>query len=81
MSGVAPGSAADGPPVLRVVRGSATAEELAAVVAVLSARPAEPATAPPPPRPAPSAWRRAYGLRRPVVPGPGAWRASGLPGG
>jgi hypothetical protein len=63
---------------LLLVRGSATREELAAVVALLAARGGEPEPAPAPPPP--SAWRRSAGLRRPVVPGPGAWRRSGLPG-
>ena len=66
--------------VLRVVRGTPTAEELAAVVAVLTARSgqaAAPAAADPPPA---QLWAaRAPLLRRPVHPGPGAWRASGLP--
>ncbi len=65
-------------PVLRVVRGDATAEELAAVVALLAAR----AAAVPPP--APPAPRSSWGdpvlqLRAPLLPGPGAWRASALP--
>lgn len=64
--------------VLRVVRGTPTLEELAAVVAVLSARAAPPAPAP---HPAPPQLWTARGplLRRAVHPGPGAWRASGLP--
>jgi hypothetical protein len=60
---------------LRIVRGDATAEELAALVTVLVARPAAPAAAAPVSR-----WAgRAAGLRAPLRPGPGAWRASGLP--
>jgi hypothetical protein len=67
-------------PVLRIIRGNATPEEIAAVVAVLLARSAA-ADAPPPARPAPSAWAdRSRLLRRPVHPGPGAWRRSALPG-
>ncbi|MGF7239178.1 MAG: acyl-CoA carboxylase subunit epsilon [Frankia sp.] len=64
------------PPVLRVVRGDASPEEIAAIVALLSARSA-PTQAPPPPR------RSAFsdpasGLRRPLpLPGPGAWEQSG----
>ena len=61
---------------LVLVRGNPSAEELAAVLALLAARPAvvvEPAAAPRSPWSAPV-------LRRPLVPGPGAWRASGLPG-
>jgi Acyl-CoA carboxylase epsilon subunit len=65
---------------LRVIRGDATPEEIAAVVAVLTARSAADSGAPPP-RPAPSAWAdRSRLLRRPLFPGPGAWRRSGLPG-
>jgi len=61
-----------------VVRGDATPEEIAAVLAVLLSRPGAEA---PPPRQAPSAWSdRSRLLRRPLFPGPGAWRRSGLPG-
>ena len=65
------------PPLLRVVRGDATAEEIAALVAVLMSVHADDGDAPP--EPTPSAWSAA--LRRPVFPGPGpgAWRRSGLP--
>ncbi len=64
-------------PALRVVRGDATPEELAALVAVLAARSGdEPEPAPEPP----SLWRdRAALVRRPLAAGRGAWRASGLP--
>ena len=69
---------ADRRPVLSVVRGDATPEEIAAVLAVLLSRPGVEA---PPPRKAPSAWSdRSRLLRRPSFPGPGAWRRSGLPG-
>ena len=65
-------------PVLRVIRGDATPEEIAAVVAVLLSRAA---TADTPPPSAPSAWAdRSRLLRRPLSPGPGAWRRSALPG-
>ncbi|WP_229399795.1 acyl-CoA carboxylase subunit epsilon [Micromonospora okii] len=64
-------------PAFRVVRGTPTAEELAALVGVIVAR-TRPAAAPT--RPAPSTWARSG---RPAgaaaVSGPGAWRASGLP--
>ncbi|MGI8328697.1 acyl-CoA carboxylase subunit epsilon [Actinomadura scrupuli] len=67
-------------PFLQVVRGDATPEEIAALVAVLAARAAAAAPTGPPAR-RPSEWaRRARLVRRPVAPGPGAWRASGLPG-
>jgi Acyl-CoA carboxylase epsilon subunit len=66
-------------PVLRVVRGDATPEEIAAVVAVLLSRPASDLGTPT--RPAPSAWTdRSRLLRRPLFPGPDAWRRSALPG-
>jgi hypothetical protein len=64
-------------PLLRVVRGNPTPEELAAVLAVVTSRGSAPEPAPAPP----SRWAsRRAALRRPLVPGPGAWRASGLPG-
>jgi len=66
-----------GTPYLRVVRGEPTAEELAAVVAVLAARSA---AAPAPARPPRSAWAdpaRRLGLTHRA--GPGAWRRSTLP--
>lgn len=63
-------------PLLRVVKGDATAEEIAALVTVLAARAA---AAVEEPKPAPSAWssRRAQ-LRRPVFVGAGEWRRSGF---
>jgi acyl-CoA carboxylase epsilon subunit len=64
-------------PVLRVIRGDASPEEIAALVAVLLSRPAG---AEPTPRQAPSAWAdRSRLLRRPLHPGPGRWRRSALP--
>ena len=76
-----------GEPVLRVVRGDASPEEIAALVAVLMARSgaasaASVAGAPHRPRRPPlSAWAdRSRQLRRPLHPGPGAWRRSALPG-
>jgi Acyl-CoA carboxylase epsilon subunit len=62
-------------PSLRVVRGEPTAEELAALVAVLAARPAGP-----PPARLRSAWAdpaRLLGLTH--RPGPAGWRRSALP--
>ncbi|HUB22451.1 MAG TPA: acyl-CoA carboxylase subunit epsilon [Streptosporangiaceae bacterium] len=69
-------------PVLRVVRGDATPEEIAAVVAVLLSRSAAASGGgAPPARPAPSAWAdRSRQLRRPLFPGPDAWRRSARPG-
>jgi hypothetical protein len=64
---------------LRVVRGDPTDEELAALVVVLQALATAPATGPP--APARRAWAAPRdAVRRPLVPGPGAWRASSLPG-
>jgi len=66
-------------PVLRVIRGDATPEEIAAVVAVLLSRRA--VADGPAARPVPSAWAdRSRLLRRPLFPGPDAWRRSALPG-
>lgn len=64
-------------PLLRVVRGNPTPEELAALIAVVASR----GTEVEPEAAAPSLWAsRGAGLRRPLRPGRGAWRASGLPG-
>lgn len=72
-------SAADGAParpLLSVVRGEPTPEQLAALIAVVAAR----ASAGSPVEAAPqrSLWSRPV-LRTPLHPGPGAWRASALP--
>lgn len=67
------------PAAIQVVAGHPTAEELAAVVTVLAARrAADDATAPTEPERSPwsAYWRR---IRETPRPGPGAWRASGLP--
>ena len=61
-------------PLLRVVRGDPTPEELAALIAVVSARGGD-VEEPAPPR---SLWGRPA-LRPTLHPGPGAWRASTLP--
>jgi hypothetical protein len=69
--------------VLRVIHGDATPEEIAAVVAVLLARSAAASAlaAASPAAPVPSAWAdRSRQLRRPLFPGPDAWRRSALPG-
>ena len=63
-------------PVLTLVRGTATPEELAAVVALLAARSGATAAEV---VEEPSLWSRPQ-LRGPLAPGPGAWRASALPG-
>ena len=72
-------SALEGPsrPVLRVVSGEATAEEVVALVTALAAAvtlqqstAGRPATT--------SRWAdRATALRAPITPGPGAWQAAG----
>jgi hypothetical protein len=66
-------------PHLRVVRGDATPEELAALVAVLVARAAAARARPVPQQPV-SGWRdRRRGVRAPLPHGPGSWRASAWP--
>ena len=61
---------------LRLVRGDATPEEIAALVAVLAAKAT---AASPPPSPRRSGWTdRAAALRRGITTGPGAWRRSGF---
>ena len=65
-----------GPPLLRVVKGDPSPEELAALVAVLASLGA-PAGAPARRTPEWNAPRRLH--RLPQAPGPQAWRASGLP--
>jgi len=68
----------EGRPVLRVIRGDATPEEIAALLAVVTARAR--AVAEPPPRRATAAWSdRALTMRAPAAPGPEAWRASAWP--
>jgi hypothetical protein len=63
-------------PVLRVVRGEPTPEELAALVTVLGARGAG-GSRPPATR---SAWSDPAGLvRRPLTHGPGQWTRSSRP--
>ena len=66
-------------PVLTIVSGQPTAQETAAVVVVLSALAGQDRPGPAA-RPAPAQWSaRSRFMRAPVMPGPGAWRASGLP--
>jgi hypothetical protein len=68
-------------PLLRVVRGEPTAEELAALVAVVAARATSAAAEQTARRTAPrSRWNDPARLTRPpILPGPGGWRASALP--
>ena len=72
----APGTGGDArEPLLRVVSGSPTPDELAVVVAVLSTRGSAPAEVP-----AFSLWARKSRNVRPILrPGYGAWRASTMP--
>ncbi|WP_336207685.1 acyl-CoA carboxylase subunit epsilon [Nonomuraea sp. LPB2021202275-12-8] len=61
---------------LRIVRGDATPEEIAALVAVLAARQAEP----PSPAPRSRTWRNpARSMRKTLAPGKSAWRMSAQP--
>ena len=68
-----------GQPALRVVRGDATAEEIAALVTVLALRRGAPAG------PATGATKRPVWpdrsrlMRAPLFPGPAGWRRSALP--
>jgi acyl-CoA carboxylase epsilon subunit len=69
-----------GRPFLRVVRGDATPEEIAALVVLLAARNGADETSGQA-RSVKNTWSdRSRSLRRPLSPGPGAWRSSGLPG-
>jgi hypothetical protein len=74
----APDEDAAAAPLLRVVRGQPTAEELAALIAVVTARAAAADADRPRSR---STWADpSRQLRRPMQHGPGAWRRSTLPG-
>ncbi|MET7329199.1 acyl-CoA carboxylase subunit epsilon [Nonomuraea sp. NPDC005650] len=67
-------------PDLRIVRGDATPEEIAALVAVLATRQGSHAEPEAPPQPRRQTWRNpARAMRKPVVPGKSAWRMSALP--
>jgi hypothetical protein len=69
----------DQPPVLAFVRGNPSAEQIAAVVTVLSARAGQ-AGRPGTGETARYGWSaRSRLLRAPVLRGPGGWRASALP--
>jgi hypothetical protein len=61
---------------VQVVRGEPSAEELAALVVVLSATGGDGASPRPPAR---SLWASGARSRTAPLPGAGAWRASGLP--
>jgi hypothetical protein len=63
-------------PLIKVVRGTPSAEELAALVGVLLTRSSGvPAEA----EPVPSRWARSARPATGYRPGPGAWRGSALP--
>ncbi len=63
-------------PALRIVRGDASAEDVAVLTALLAAAGGDDEPAGPAPR---GGWRDpARVLRRPLYPGPGAWRSSAL---
>jgi hypothetical protein len=66
------------PPLLRIVKGDPTPEEVAALVTVVSAAAAAEASAKDR-RPTPEWSAQHRKLRRPHLHGAGAWRASGLP--
>ncbi len=68
--------AASSPPVLRVVKGDPTPEQLAALVAVLAATGGGGSPAP---RRTPAWSTPRRRLRQPLAHGPGAWRSSTLP--
>ncbi|WP_367135244.1 acyl-CoA carboxylase subunit epsilon [Saccharothrix sp. HUAS TT1] len=69
----------NGEPHLRVVRGNPDDVELAALAAIVTGLAA--ADGPAGDAPRGSAWSdRSRQVRRPLPHGPGAWRASGLPG-
>ena len=71
-----------GKPLLTVIRGDASAEEIAALTAVLTAMSARRHARLAAGGESGSRWAgRAALLRRPLSHGPGAWRASGRPGG
>ncbi len=65
-------------PLLTVVRGQPTPEQLAALLAVVAARASGGSADDPPGDAEPPLWAAPV-LRGQVHPGPGAWRASGLP--
>jgi hypothetical protein len=80
MSDLASGAAA-GDAGLRITAGQPTPQETAAVIVVLTALAARTAADGAPARAPRSSWNEASRALRPALrPGPGAWRASGLPG-
>lgn len=72
-------SATSATPMLKVVRGQPSAEELAALVAVIASQAAGAVREPAAP-PKVSGWTdRSRSMRSPGRPFPGGWRASALP--
>jgi hypothetical protein len=69
-------SRADQRPLLRIVKGDATPEEVAALVAVVASLGNGGA---PPPRRAPEWSAHHRKMQRSLPHGPGGWRSSGLP--
>lgn len=66
-------------PLIQVVKGKPTDDELAALTIAVAAKAAE-ADAPAPEQTRPSTWAAYWRtVRAPLRPGPGAWRASALP--
>jgi hypothetical protein len=63
-------------PLLRIVRGNPSPEEIAALTAVV---PSLGGGEPPPPRRTPEWSARHRKVRRTLPHGPGGWRSSGLP--
>jgi hypothetical protein len=66
-------------PVLTVVRGNPSAEEIAAVLTVLTARTGLPSAGEAAGRPRNGWSAKSRLLREPLPRGPGGWRASALP--
>ena len=65
--------------VLKVVRGQPTAEELAALVAVIASQAAQASGEPAAPRKVSGRTDRARYVHAPGTPSPGGWRASAFP--
>ncbi|MGI8612477.1 MAG: acyl-CoA carboxylase epsilon subunit [Nocardioidaceae bacterium] len=80
MSRTASGDSSAPGPLLRLVRGRPTDEEVAALVAVVAARARGPSSAAPAPARAGSRWAaQERAVRQPLRRRPGGWRAATLP--
>ena len=79
MTGGTDGGAEPDRPLLRIVRGEPTPAELAALTVVVAALSTPRPTARPRRRPVPVGAWGSYpdAHRRPLLPGPGGWRAAG----